>query len=107
MTDKRRYPKAYSAKWKSGSPTVATSGATFVTGSQWQSWNGKLLVAKLKGKGVMVFTVSSVREDQAVDDHPDDLRADPHGAAGPRRCALLHHLQRQGDGVYKVTASRR
>lgn len=59
MTDKKRYPKAYSAKWRSGKPTVATSGATFLTGAAWQSWNGKLLVAKLKGKGVMVLSVSS------------------------------------------------
>jgi len=59
MTDKTRFPKAYSAKWRSGSPTVATSGATFLSGSRWQSWNRKLLVAKLKGKGVMVFHVSA------------------------------------------------
>ncbi len=59
MTDKKRYPKAYSAKWRSGKPTVATSGATFLSGSAWQSWNNKLVVAKLKGQGVMVLTVSS------------------------------------------------
>jgi glucose/arabinose dehydrogenase len=58
MTDKKRYPKAYSSKWRSGNPTVATSGATFLSGSRWQSWNGKLVVAKLKGQGVMVLTVS-------------------------------------------------
>lgn len=59
MTDRRRYPKAYRAKWRSGSPTVATSGASFLTGSRWKSWNGRLAVAMLKGEGVKVFTVTS------------------------------------------------
>lgn len=58
MTDKKRFPKAYSAKWRSGSPTVATSGATFLSGRKWQSWNGRLTVAMLKGRGVKLFTVS-------------------------------------------------
>jgi glucose/arabinose dehydrogenase len=58
MTDKKRYPKAYAAKWRSGSPTVAISGATFLRGSAWQSWNGRLAVAMLKGQGVKLFTVS-------------------------------------------------
>lgn len=58
MTDKKRYPKAYTAKWRSGSPTVATSGATFLTGSRWKSWNGRLTVAMLKGQGIKLFTVT-------------------------------------------------
>ena len=59
MTDKKRFPKAHGPKWRSGSPTVATSGATFLTGSQWETWNGRLAVAMLKGKGVKLFTVGS------------------------------------------------
>ena len=58
MTDRKRFKKAYKAKWKSGSPTVATSGAEFLTGSRWKSWNGRLVVAMLKGQGVKLFTVS-------------------------------------------------
>lgn len=59
MTDKTRFPKARSAKWRSGYPTKATSGATFLTGSQWGGWNGRLAVAELKGSGILLFTVSS------------------------------------------------
>lgn len=58
MTDKKRYSKAYSPKWRSGKPTVATSGATFLSGSRWKSWNGRLAVAMLKGQGVKIFTVT-------------------------------------------------
>ena len=59
MTDKRRFPNAHGPKWKSGSSTVATSGATFLTGSRWETWNGRLAVAMLKGEGVKLFAVGS------------------------------------------------
>lgn len=59
MTDLTRYPKAVTAKWTSGSPTVAASGATFLSGRKWGSWNGVLAVAMLKGQGILLFTVDS------------------------------------------------
>jgi glucose/arabinose dehydrogenase len=34
--------------WRSGSPTEAPSGGTFLTGSQWKAWDGALVVACLK-----------------------------------------------------------
>lgn len=58
MTDLRRFPKAKRAQWHSGYPTVATSGATFLSGKQWRSWNGRLAVAMLKGRGILLFKVS-------------------------------------------------
>ncbi len=61
MTDKTRFPKATGAKWRSGDPTVATSGATFLTGSRWDTWNGRLAVAMLKGQGIRLFTVRDNR----------------------------------------------
>lgn len=59
MTDKRRYPRAHGAKWRSGSPTVAPGGGTFVSDRRWGSWNGRLAVAMLKGRGVKLFPISS------------------------------------------------
>jgi glucose/arabinose dehydrogenase len=57
MTDFNRYPGAMDPPWHSGQPSVAPSGATVVTGSQWGSWNGQLVVAFLKDSEarVMVF----------------------------------------------------
>jgi glucose/arabinose dehydrogenase len=40
------------AKWTSGASTVATSGATFLDGAQWGTWNGALAVATLKGQAL-------------------------------------------------------
>jgi glucose/arabinose dehydrogenase len=35
--------------WASGNVTVAPSGATFLSGSQWRAWDGALVVACLDG----------------------------------------------------------
>ncbi len=59
MTDRSRFPSARSPNWRSGSPTVATSGATFLTGSRWEAWNGRLAVAMLVGQGVKLFAVGA------------------------------------------------
>jgi len=58
MTDRSRFPRAVKARWRSGYPTVATSGAAFLSGAQWGRWNGSLVVAELKGQGILVFKVS-------------------------------------------------
>ncbi len=55
MTDTAKFPGALRPVWASGSPTLATSGASFVTGSAWGSWNGALIVACLKASRLQVF----------------------------------------------------
>jgi glucose/arabinose dehydrogenase len=46
---------AVPAVWSSGEPTLATSGATFVTGAEWGAYDGLLLVALLKAQGVLAL----------------------------------------------------
>lgn len=46
---------AVPAVWSSGEPTLATSGATFVTGEEWGAYDGLLLVALLKAQGVLAL----------------------------------------------------
>ena len=106
MTDKKRYPRAYSAKWKSGSPTVATSGATFVTGAGWQSWNGKLMVAKLKGKGVMVFTVSKSGKTKRTATILTGYGRIRTVQQGPGGALYFTTSNGSGDAIYKVTPRR-
>jgi len=53
MTDLEKFPDAVPAVWTSGPTTVATSGATFVYGTKWGSWNGALVVACLKGQKLL------------------------------------------------------
>jgi glucose/arabinose dehydrogenase len=58
MTDTAQFPSAVRARWSSGVPTVATSGATFLTGSAWGKWEGALAVAELKNTGVRVLSMT-------------------------------------------------
>ena len=55
MTDLTKFPAAKRAKWSSGSPTVATSGLTFLTDSAWGRWQGAMAVALLKGQGIKLL----------------------------------------------------
>ncbi|MGI8685935.1 MAG: PQQ-dependent sugar dehydrogenase [Acidimicrobiales bacterium] len=56
MTDLTKFPAAMRPSWISGSPTVAPSGATFVSGTAWKSLAGSLLVACLKGAQLRALT---------------------------------------------------
>jgi glucose/arabinose dehydrogenase len=58
MTDLVRHPDAVAARRSSGNPTNAWSGAQFLTGAQWGTWEGALAVAALKDSQlhVMFFT---------------------------------------------------
>ena len=47
MTDTIEYPTAVAAVWSSGCPTIAPSGATFLSGAQWKGWDGALALAAL------------------------------------------------------------
>lgn len=103
MTDKKRFPKAHSAKWRSGRPTVATSGAAFLTGAQWGQWNGRLAVAMLKGEGIKVFTLSgnSIVEEQTILTSYGRIRTLQQGPDG-----ALYFTTSNGsgnDGIYQVT----
>ncbi len=48
-----------SARWRSGEPTVATSGGVFVRGTQWGEYNGTLAVAALKANQVIFMKFDS------------------------------------------------
>ncbi|WP_270886394.1 PQQ-dependent sugar dehydrogenase [Pedococcus sp. 5OH_020] len=58
MTDLVKFPTAVRAVWSSGLPTVATSGAAFLTGSRWGRWEGALAVAELKNEGVRILSLT-------------------------------------------------
>ena len=53
MTDQALPGVQQEAAWSSGEPTIATSGAAWVHGSQWGSLDGTLAVAALKGSEVV------------------------------------------------------
>ena len=59
MTDQGLPGKQVAAAWSSGSPTVATSGASFVAGKEWGWYDGTLAVAALKASEVLFMKFDS------------------------------------------------
>jgi glucose/arabinose dehydrogenase len=59
MTDQGLPGKQIEAAWSSGSPTVATSGASFVSGKRWGWYAGTLAVAALKASEVVFMKFDS------------------------------------------------
>ncbi len=53
MTDHSLPGRQVSARWRSGSPTLATAGAAFVRGKEWGRLAGTLAVAALKANRVV------------------------------------------------------
>lgn len=53
MTDQSLPGKQWRARWRSGSPTIATSGASFVPNAGWGRLGGTLAVAALGGQRLL------------------------------------------------------
>lgn len=105
MTDRKRFPKAKPARWKSGKPTVATSGATFLRGTLWATWNGHLAVAMLKGQGILLFRPSGTEKLTRAGEIATGygrIRTVQQGPDG----ALYFTTSNGGgtDGIYRLTA---
>ncbi|WP_392544367.1 PQQ-dependent sugar dehydrogenase [Oryzobacter telluris] len=83
MTDLGKFPTATSAMWSSGLPTVATSGAAFLTDRRWGAWRGSLAVALLKDQGISL------------------MRMDP--TPGPTRVVATTRLP-QAEGLGRIRA---
>ena len=66
MTDQRLPGTQVAARWRSGSPTLATSGAAWVVGSQWGANNGTLAVAALKAERLLFMKFDSAGRLQLV-----------------------------------------
>jgi hypothetical protein len=58
MTDLGKFPSARTAMWSSGFPTVATSGAAFLTDARWGAWRGAMAVALLKDQGISLMRMN-------------------------------------------------
>jgi glucose/arabinose dehydrogenase len=55
-------PGAVPAVWSSGTPTLATSGATFLDGEQWAGYDGLLVIGLLKAQGVLALRLDDAGE---------------------------------------------
>ncbi len=108
MTDHRLPGKQRSARWSSGPTTSATSGGTFVDGTQWGDWRGALAVASLKDESLRLMRFSrdgalrAVWKPGELDGTYGRLRSATRGPDG-----ALYLTTSNGDGndkVLRVTA---
>jgi glucose/arabinose dehydrogenase len=103
MTDTRKYPHAINARWSSGFPTIAPSGATFITGARWGSYQGVLAVGLLKDTGLLLLTIDSAgavtkaARMAGVEDTYGRLRAPQMGPEG-----VLYVTTSNGEGQDKI-----
>ena len=90
--------------WASGSPTLATSGATFLVGSNWGDWEGDLVVSTLKEEDLRRFRASASGslspEATLLDSQFGRLRA---VVIGPDGALYLTTANGPGDRVVRVT----
>jgi aldose sugar dehydrogenase len=88
MTDLAEFPHAIVAKWSSGFPTVATSGAAWLSDPRWKSLRGVLAVAALKDSALRLMRFNdanrlvSVRLPAALDGPYGRLRSVTQGPDG-------------------------
>ena len=66
MTDHSLPGRQISAVWRSGDPTLATSGGDFVYGKRWGAYDGTLAVAALKAERVLFLTMQPTSDLRSV-----------------------------------------
>lgn len=104
MTDLVKFPDAIEAAWSTGSPTLALSGATFLEGSQWGSYDGTLAVAALRATHIGIYDVDAegnVTDRERVIEDQGRLRSPRQGPDG-----LLYvttDRRSDGDRILRVT----
>ena len=90
--------------WASGSPTLATSGATFLIGAEWGEWEGDLIVSTLKEEDLRRFSVSAegvvAFEEVLLDGRFRRLRA---VVIGPDGALYVSTTNGAGDRIIRVT----
>ncbi len=55
MTDTARFPNAMRASWVHDSGARGVGPATFLSGTQWKAWDGRLLVGVMAGERIAVL----------------------------------------------------
>jgi glucose/arabinose dehydrogenase len=90
--------------WASGSPTLATSGATFLVGQGWSDWEGNLVVSTLKEEDLRRFSVTEsgavTFQETLLDGRFGRLRA---VAIGPDGALYVSTSNGPGDRIVRVT----
>jgi len=58
MTDTARFTSAMTPVWTNNGASEGMSPCTFLTGTQWQAWNGRLAVGMLSGQRIDILQLN-------------------------------------------------
>ncbi|NYG55608.1 PQQ-dependent sugar dehydrogenase [Nocardioides perillae] len=108
MTDTSLPGPQQQARWRSGSPTIAASGAAWVRGQRWGRYDGALAVAALKGSRV-VFMKFDRRGRLLWTRAPEALQQDGRlrsVTTAPNGDLLITTANGEGDAVLRVSPRR-
>lgn len=59
MTDVARFPTALPPAWSNGSASQGTGPASFLVGTQWRAWNGRLAVGIMGGARLVILELDA------------------------------------------------
>jgi glucose/arabinose dehydrogenase len=95
MTNFTKFPHAAGPQWKSGLSSLAPSGITFLSGTQWKQWDGALVVATLNDMRLRVQFYSDL----------GIFRGEQFPAQFNRTFGRLRSVKQGPDGCLYVTTS--
>jgi aldose sugar dehydrogenase len=95
MTDLKTYPKAMKPAWNNDSLSQGLFSATFLTGSQWKGWDGKMIIG-FAGIGIHGTPVGNRLD--VLDIAPDGLSATRTTVSLPMPAARFRSLVQGPDG---------
>jgi len=114
MTDRKKFPAAKFPVWKSGNPTLAPSGASFISngaGTDWKGWNGALAVGMLKTQQLLVMHIDAfghVLETESILANPNwRIRSVVQGPDGSLYLAVESPKRNSDDRSYYTNAMER
>jgi len=109
MTDLTKFPGAMRPVWASGLPTVACSGATFLSGPQWKAYDGRLVMACLASRQLLSLTLNGTGTGTVgIERILGGTSADPRmrsAVQGPDGNLYVATSNGTGDRIFRVTPS--
>lgn len=109
MTDRKRFPDAVEAIWQSGPTTQAVCAATFLSGRQWGTLDGALVITALKGAKLLVLSLDRTGAVTSVAVPPEFDRAFGRLRAarlGPDGALYVTTTNGDDDKLLRVTPAR-
>ena len=103
MTDLTRFPDAMRPSWTNNGASQGMGPATFLTGSQWGAWDGRLAVGMMGGQRLVILTLDQTGMTTGTE--PSGLPAVRYRGLTQAPDGSLYVATDEGE-IWKVTPAR-